>query len=72
MRFSWGLLEITEYELLSYKDDSVKVLNDLAKLGFRFHLDDFGTGYSSITYLNDVDIEFLKIDKSFIDIISNN
>lgn len=63
-RFSF---EITEYELLAYKDRSIKVLNDLVEKGFNFHLDDFGTGYSSITYLNEVNIESIKIDKSFID-----
>ncbi|MBN2782624.1 MAG: EAL domain-containing protein [Campylobacterales bacterium] len=64
--------EITEYELISYKNRSVKVLNDLAKEGFKFHLDDFGTGYSSITYLNEVEIESIKIDKSFIDKIGSD
>ncbi len=59
--------EITEYELLTYKERSVKVLNDLATKEFNFYLDDFGTGYSSITYLNEVDIKAIKIDKSFID-----
>ncbi|MCD6433361.1 MAG: EAL domain-containing protein [Sulfurimonas sp.] len=59
--------EITEYELLSHRERSAKVLNDLAKEGFSFHLDDFGTGYSSITYLNQLDIATVKIDKSFID-----
>lgn len=59
--------EITEYELLVDKERNMKILNELAEEGFKFHLDDYGTGYSSITYLNELSIESLKIDKSFID-----
>lgn len=62
--------EITEYELLADKDRNMKILNELAEEGFRFHLDDYGTGYSSITYLNELSIESLKIDKTFIDKIT--
>ena len=59
--------EITEYELMKYHDNSAQMLNKLAEKGFSFHLDDFGTGYSSITYLSDIKINAIKIDKKFID-----
>jgi len=59
--------EITEYELMHYHEHSIKVLNRLADAGFQFHLDDFGTGYSSITYLSNIQVQAIKIDKKFID-----
>jgi len=62
--------EITEYELMHYHEHSVKVLNELADVGFEFHLDDFGTGYSSITYLSNIQVQAIKIDKKFIDDIT--
>ena len=42
------------------------VLDQLADLGVNLALDDFGTGYSSLGYLNDLPIDTLKIDQTFI------
>lgn len=61
--------EITEYELIQASDNAIEDLKRLSEAGFKFHLDDFGTGYSSISYLNDLPITTIKIDKSFIDYI---
>jgi len=61
--------EITEYELISSDNNGIKELERLHNAGFQFHLDDFGTGYSSISYLNQLPINTIKIDKSFIDYI---
>ncbi len=63
------VFEITEYELIAYQSTPIEDLKALADAGFIFHLDDFGTGYSSISYLSQLPIKSIKIDKSFIDYI---
>jgi diguanylate cyclase (GGDEF)-like protein len=60
------ILELTESSLLT---DSVHVqarLAALKRLGVRIAIDDFGTGYSSLAYLRTFPIDFLKIDRSFV------
>ncbi len=59
-------IEITE-SLLMQSDPAV--MNKLLKFrdaGIQVALDDFGTGYSALSYLNKFDIDYLKIDQSFI------
>ena len=67
------LLEITESVALKDYKHSLKILNELSAFGARVALDDFGNGYSSLSYLKDLPLNVLKIDKSFIkDIAANN
>lgn len=64
------IFEITE---TSSSDDlnSVKeTIQQLKELGIAFSIDDFGTGYSSISYLSEISLVELKIDKSFVDKIT--
>ncbi|TXT25640.1 MAG: PAS/PAC sensor-containing diguanylate cyclase/phosphodiesterase [Gallionellaceae bacterium] len=59
-------LEITEGTLL---DDNHAVRDRLARLrdaGCSIALDDFGTGYSSLSYLKKMNVDFIKVDKSFV------
>jgi EAL domain-containing protein (putative c-di-GMP-specific phosphodiesterase class I) len=46
-------------------------LNELKKKGLRIALDDFGTGYSSLNYLKKFPIDIVKLDKSFINSITD-
>jgi diguanylate cyclase (GGDEF)-like protein len=59
-------IEITEGLLLDVNKSTTKILNDLREAGAQFLLDDFGTGYSSLLYLKKLDVDYIKIDKSFI------
>jgi EAL domain-containing protein (putative c-di-GMP-specific phosphodiesterase class I) len=60
------VVEITEDFLLSNRNRAVKVLNDLHDLGVRIAIDDFGTGYSALSYLRELPIDEVKLDRSFI------
>jgi EAL domain-containing protein (putative c-di-GMP-specific phosphodiesterase class I) len=61
------VLEITESVLCDPGSDVARRLSDLKRLGVRLAVDDFGTGYSALSYLQDMPLDILKIDKSFID-----
>ena len=63
------VLEITESMAMDY-NYSIKVLQELKKLGVCISIDDFGTGYSSLNYLKKFPLNYLKIDQSFVRDIS--
>lgn len=60
-------IEVTETAIMDNIDLAVETLDELKKIGIRTAIDDFGTGHSSLSYLRQLPIEVLKIDKSFID-----
>jgi EAL domain-containing protein (putative c-di-GMP-specific phosphodiesterase class I) len=60
-------LELTETLVMRDVQESSRQLSRLKHLGFHIAVDDFGTGYSSLSYLHQLPIDTLKIDKSFID-----
>ncbi|MDF2570106.1 MAG: diguanylate cyclase domain protein [Sporomusa sp.] len=62
-------LEITETILMDSEclTTNIARLKELKDIGVRIALDDFGTGYSSLTYLKELPIDVVKIDKSFVD-----
>ncbi|WP_309497462.1 EAL domain-containing protein [Sulfurovum sp.] len=59
-------IELTERYIMEYTTEKLTILDDLRSLGCRISIDDFGTGYSSMSYLKSLEIDTIKIDKSFI------
>ena len=64
-------LEITESVLLQNTFTTLATLHELRKMGVQIALDDFGTGYSSLSYLRSFPFDKIKIDRSFIQDLSN-
>ncbi|MCU1462889.1 MAG: diguanylate cyclase/phosphodiesterase with sensor(s) [Acidimicrobiales bacterium] len=64
-------VEITESAAAEGLDVITEVLQELRSFGVRCSIDDFGTGYCGLSYLSRLPIDALKIDKSFIDLMSN-
>ena len=60
------VLELTESMLLNNPDEVRGVMHELSALGVRLAIDDFGTGYSSLTYLVNLPLSQLKVDRAFI------
>lgn len=59
--------EITEGLMVNPEELTQSRLKALVKSGMQLALDDFGTGYSSLAYLQEMDTDYLKIDKRFVD-----
>jgi diguanylate cyclase (GGDEF)-like protein/PAS domain S-box-containing protein len=62
-------LEIGESSVMDDTDAASAVLNDLRSTGVRMSIDDFGTGFSSLLHLNRFPIDFLKVDRSFVNLM---
>jgi diguanylate cyclase (GGDEF)-like protein len=59
-------LEVTERVFIQNKAVALAVLAEIRQLGVRIALDDFGTGYSSLGSITDLEIDRIKIDRSFL------
>ncbi len=59
-------LEITETVVIDHMEDDRSRLVALKELGVNIALDDFGTGYSSLRYADDLPVDVLKVDRSFV------
>jgi EAL domain-containing protein (putative c-di-GMP-specific phosphodiesterase class I) len=60
-------IEVTEQVLMEASNSALTGLRALRELGVAVGLDDFGTQYSSLAYLRQFPLDFVKIDKSFVD-----
>lgn len=60
-------LELTESSIMQSEDAVLRSLGTLYKMGIMLAIDDFGTGYSCLSYLKNMPINVLKLDKSFVD-----
>lgn len=66
------VIEITERVLLEADEETDAKLHTLQQAGLQLALDDFGTGYSSLSHLRRFDIDFIKIDRSFVNQLAHS
>lgn len=65
-------VELTESVLMSGAERTLELLRRLHQHGICISLDDFGTGFSNMAYLQQLPIDALKIDRSFVDDVEDN
>lgn len=64
-------IEVTESTLIADLARATPILDELRRLGVRIAVDDFGTGHSALSYLGQLPLDVLKIDRSFVAELGN-
>ncbi|NMP30674.1 EAL domain-containing protein [Thalassotalea sp. M1531] len=59
-------LEVTESAFITEPEKAIKTMQELSNYGCKLALDDFGTGFSSLSYLKNLPLDIIKIDRSFV------
>ncbi|XAW88380.1 bifunctional diguanylate cyclase/phosphodiesterase [Vibrio sp. CDRSL-10 TSBA] len=65
-------LEVTETAMIRDLEKLSYVISEIKKMGVRISIDDFGTGFSSIAVLKSLNVDYIKIDKTYIDDICHD
>ena len=64
--------EVTETGIIDNPENALRVIEEFRSLGVKFSIDDYGTGLSSLSYLKRIPAEELKIDKSFVETVTES
>lgn len=59
-------LELTESAFIESPEKTIALISELRRLGVRVIIDNFGTGYASLSYLKNLPVDGLKIDRAFV------
>ncbi len=65
-------LELTESVLIDHTEQARDMLSVLRQKGVKIAIDDFGTGYASLTYLRQLPVDVVKLDRSFVSGVEHN
>lgn len=60
------IIEMTEGTMVHDVEKTIETIEQLKEIGLKMAIDDFGTGYSSLSYLMKLQVDILKLDKSFV------
>ena len=63
------VIEVTEESFLSEPERARELLLNIRSEGYQISIDDYGTGFSSLSYLRDLPVQELKIDRSFVSVM---
>ncbi|MBE3569834.1 MAG: EAL domain-containing protein [Bacillales bacterium] len=65
------ILEMTESTMIRDFHTTIQTIQKLKQMGIKIAIDDFGTGFSSLSYLMKLQVDILKLDKSFVEALTN-